>query len=373
MGLDPWTPRESGPVSMGHAGFERLNRRAPTRGQVVAGPRLAWSGAETGESMVGGIDIGGTKIAVGLARPSGELVARDSFATPSAGGPLRALLLSAARLEAMVEEQEHQLRAVGVGCCGPLDRLAGRILDPPNLPGWRSVPLVEVLREALGVPIFLENDCNAAALGQLRFGAGRGVDDFLYVTISTGIGAGIVVGRKLYRGLGDGAGEMGHQTLDPRGPVCRCGNRGCLEALASGTALARRAREAALRGENVAAITSRAPCGGGEIEARHVVEAARDGDPLARRLCDETLEWLAIGIANAITLLAPRRVILGGGLAFAWGNDALWALRTRIGARVRLVPVDAVEIVLAEHGTDAGLHGAVAAGIEGLEADSRSR
>src|SRR5437763_7503791 len=174
----------------------------------------------------------------------------------------------------MLERTGSRLAAVGVGCGGPLDRRRGLILSPPNLPGWDEFPVVALLEERLGVPVLLDNDANAAALGEHRYGAGRGLRHLVYITISTGIGGGVIVRGELVHGVHDGAGEVGHMTVLPEGPACGCGARGCLEALCSGTSIARRARERLAAG-------SLSSLGEGEITAQAVAEAARRGDALA--------------------------------------------------------------------------------------------
>ncbi len=301
--------------------------------------------------LLGGIDIGGTKIAVGVSDADGGLLASRRVPTADPEGPANALARALLALRECVPEG-GQLGAVGVASCGPLDSKTGVILTPPNLPDWHGLPLVQVLEAELGIPVALENDCNAAALGEHRFGAGQGVDDLLYVTLSTGIGSGLILGGRLHRGLRDSAGEIGHQTVDPRGAQCPCGNHGCLELLAGGPAIARRAREALASGR----ASSLAP----DCEAAQVIAAAGEGDPLAHEVWVETLEWLSIGLGNAITTLAPQRVLIGGGVSAA-GEDLLFEpLRERLRRRVRLVPVEQVEIMPAANPLDACLIGALA-------------
>ncbi|MFN7133721.1 MAG: ROK family protein, partial [Myxococcales bacterium] len=303
--------------------------------------------------LLGGIDIGGTKIAVAVADEQGRLLAQARLPTADAAGPRFAVTRAIDALRTLVPRGER-IGALGIGACGPLDSTRGLVLSPPNLPGWDAVPVVRWLEVAFGCPVRLENDCNAAALGEHRFGAGRGVDELLYVTVSTGIGAGILSNGSLVRGMRDGAGEIGHATVEPRGPACVCGNDGCLEVLASGTALARRAREA------IAAGRGSMLAGAAEVTAERVIEAVRSGDALACELWDATVEWLAIGIGNAIGTLAPQRVVIGGGVSLA-GEGLLFApLRERLKKRVRLLPVELVEVVPAAFPTEAVLIGALA-------------
>lgn len=307
--------------------------------------------------LIGGIDIGGTKIAVGVAGADGQLLASQRVPTADPAGPANALARALMALRTCLPDG-GRLGAVGVSSCGPLDSKAGVLLSPPNLPGWEGLPVMPVLEAELQVPVILENDCNAAAIGEHRFGAGQGVDDLMYVTLSTGIGAGLILGGRLHRGVQDAAGEIGHQTVDPRGPACPCGNRGCLEALAGGPAIARRAREAIASGRPTSLSA--------EPDAAEVIGAAEAGDPLAREIWEETLDWLAIGLGNAITTLAPQRIVVGGGIGVAGERLLLEPLRERLKQRVRLAPMERVEVVAAANPRDASLIGALAIARERL-------
>src|SRR5215213_2964392 len=177
--------------------------------------------------------------------------------------------MALAEIERMLSKTGSRLAAAGIGCGGPLDRRRGLILSPPNLPGWDEFPVVKLVEERLGVPALLDNDANAAALGEHRHGAGRGYRHLVYITISTGIGGGVIVRGELVHGVYDGAGEVGHMTVLPGGPECGCGGRGCLEALCSGTSIARRAREKLTEGE-ASSLSSVSPA---EVTGRAVAEA----------------------------------------------------------------------------------------------------
>ena len=194
------------------------------------------------DQSIAGIDIGGTKIAVALADSDTQMISRARFPTRVETGPHRILENTITEIKRMVEETGTELVAVGVGCGGPLDRQHGLVLSPPNLPGWDEFPIIKLLEERLGVPALLDNDANAAALGESVYGAGRGLSNIVYMTISTGIGGGLIIAGEPVYGVCDGAGEVGHMTVLPDGPICGCGGRGCLEALCSGTSIARRAR-----------------------------------------------------------------------------------------------------------------------------------
>lgn len=305
---------------------------------------------------IAGIDIGGTKIVVALATPDGQVLTMSRFPTRVELGPHRILDHMLNEIEKMVEQSQVRLLAVGIGCGGPVDLQRGMILSPPNLPGWDQFPIVELVEKRSGVPVLLDNDANAAALGEHRYGAGRGLRDLVYITISTGIGGGVIVGGELIHGVGDGAGEVGHMTVLPDGPQCGCGAQGCLEALCSGTCIARRARERLLSGAQ-SAMTSMIT-GSDEITARMVAEAARNADQLAREIWEETIRYLAIGVSNIIVTLAPEAIILGGGVATA-GEQLLAPLRQQVQQRVKILPAEKIRILQAALGGDSGIYGAL--------------
>ncbi len=313
-----------------------------------------------------GVDIGGTKVAVATADASGRLIATARMATEVEQGPertIRRIIDSVRRV--LRESGAAQPVAIGVGCGGPLDPDTGVILSPPNLPGWDAVPLKRILEDEFGVETRVDNDANAAALGEYMFGAGVGTNTMVYVTVSTGIGGGIVVDGRLLHGVRASAGEIGHQTITLDGPRCNCGNRGCLEALASGTAIARRAREELARNRDSLMLA----IAGGQIErvtAQTVVQAVRENDELALRIWADTIEYLSVGLANVITTLAPEVVVIGGGVSEA-GDLLFPPLRRAVAARVFVVPMDRVRIVPAQLSTQVGVVGAVAVALQCLE------
>ncbi len=310
------------------------------------------------DQCVAGIDIGGTKIALALADGEGRIVEGARFPARTAErGPHAIIEEALAEIERMLGRTGARLAAVGVGCGGPLDRGRGLILSPPNLPGWDEFPIVKLVEERLGVPALLDNDANAAALGEHRHGAGRGYKHLVYITISTGIGGGVIVRGELVHGVYDGAGEVGHMTVLPGGPECGCGGRGCLEALCSGTGIARRARESVAAG----GASSLASLGAENITAQAVAEAARAGDAVAARVWDETIEYLAVGVGNVFNVLAPEAVVIGGGVSGA-GEQLFGPLRERVRARARMLPPELINILQASLGGDSALHGAVILG-----------
>ncbi len=288
-----------------------------------------------------GIDIGGTKVAFAVGTSDGAILAGRRRPLAPTGDALRDLARIAEDATALLASaglRASELAAVGVSAPGPLDSSAGLVLGPPNLPGWTRAPVAEVLAQALGRPVRLENDANAAALAEWRFGAGRGEDDVAYLTLSTGLGAGLVLGSRLHRGRLDGAGEIGHASVEYPGEACACGLSGCLEAYVGGAAWARRLRAIAPGDSRILALA-----GGREaLSPVHAVEAARAGDAFARAELQRVVEYLSRGIANLCFTVSPAVVILGT-IAVAAGEELFLApLRERV--RARLWPRLAAEV-----------------------------
>ena len=306
------------------------------------------------------IDIGGTKLAAGIVDTEGRILARGEVPTLAAEGlePVLGRIVGLGRdLLSRPEVADVSVHRVGVGCAGPVDLKAGIVFNPPNLPGWFRVPLIDHLQQALALPAVLENDANAAALGEFRYGAGKGARSIVYLTVSTGIGGGIILEGKIWHGLKDAAGEIGHMTVCPDGPLCGCGNRGCLEAMASGTSIARRAREAVAAGRQTE--LSEIPA----LTSADVVRLAQAGDVVACEVWDSAVTYLGIGVAAVITILAPERIVIGGGVTRA-GDFLFKPVREEVRRRVKLVPVESVPIVPAALGPDVGILGAAAVALD---------
>lgn len=265
--------------------------------------------------LYGAIDLGGTNVRAIVAGLDGKISGDDrrpSRASDGLDATIEALLASLDQACSEAGVKAGALSGLGVATPGWVDTERGVVPAAPQLIGWRDVPLVEVLQDRLGVTVRLENDANAAALGENVYGAGRGTRHMLYITVSTGVGAGIVADGRLYGGAKGSAGEIGHTIVDPSGPLCGCGNHGCLESLSSGTAIARRAVEAADRGESaaLAALRERE----GRLSARLVADAARKGDAASVAIYEEAGRFLGIALANAVNLLSPEAIVLGGGV-----------------------------------------------------------
>ena len=307
-----------------------------------------------------GLDLGGTKTLAVVATVEGGILGQSRMPTPHGGRAelVEALCAAVAAAAADAGIAVRDAAGVGVGVPGPTDPRAGVLLDPPNLPAdCRDLPLGAILGARLGLSVSVENDANAAAVGELRFGAGRGAADMIYITMSTGIGAGIVADGRLVRGSGLTAGEIGHMLLAPEGgDICGCGRIGCWEAVCSGTGIARQAREAVEAGR---APGMAAAAAAGALTPAAVLEAASRGDPAAQGIIGRVARYNGYGLLNLLHLLSPGRIVIGGGLTHGWDQflepAARWA---RAHAMAR--PAEACTIVPAALGDVVGGLGAAA-------------
>ncbi|MCL6628946.1 MAG: ROK family protein [Armatimonadetes bacterium] len=312
-----------------------------------------------------GIDIGGTKTIVAVADEKGIIIAQERINTPRERGPdavLWEIVSAANRLLRNASFSVRDIKAIGVGCGGPLDREKGVILSAPNLSGWENLPIAEYFTNTLSAPTYIENDVNLAALGEARRGHGVGRDPMAYFNMGTGIGGGIIIDGQLYRGCGN-AGEFGHQIILPDGPECLCGRRGCLEALASGTSIARRAREclASVPGSAILRYAGVIE----SVSAEHVALAAQDGDPLALQIWQETGEYVGLGVANVLNILHPRLVVLGGGVVKV-GAVLLEHIQRTLSERAMVELVRDVELLPSLLGDQAGIVGAICLAMESV-------
>jgi len=254
-----------------------------------------------------------------------------------------------------------QIAGIGVACGSPMDAERGVILGPPNLQSWNPVPIVEILEREFGLYTRLENDANAGALAEWLFGAGRGRRHVVYLTMGTGIGGGLVLDGRLYRGANGNAGEIGHmRVVDRGGPLCGCGKHGCLEAFCSGPSIARRAREAlaAAPGEPGAALRTTVGADLDRLTAEHLFAAARAGDPLALQLVDETAHYMGIALANVIQAFNPEVIVLGT-IATAQGDFFLDRVRRVVREETWPLMSEIVEIAPSPLGSRVGDYGAI--------------
>jgi glucokinase len=313
------------------------------------------------DDLILGIDLGGTKILTAVANSQGKMLSRDHSITPAKKGHeavIQSILESVYRALEQADVTVSALTAIGVGAPGISNPETGILFTSPNLPGWRDVPLRDIMQEKLGKKAFLINDANAAALGELYFGAARGACNFIYITISTGIGGGIVIDGKIYSGAIGTAGEVGHMTIDDDGPICNCGNRGCWETLASGTALAREARHRIKEGVRTS-ILEYAEGQVEEVTAQVIHKAAEQGDSLAKELIARTGYYVGVGLANLINIFNPELIVIGGGLSNI-GDMLLEPAFEVAGERAYKEAFQTVRFASAKLGRNSGVLGAAA-------------
>jgi glucokinase len=307
-----------------------------------------------------GVDIGGTKVAVGLVDAAGEIRAQNRTPMVSAGDPAKGLAAVSEAIEALFAKWGSRPKIEGIGICapGPLNPVTGVIINPPNLPIWHNYPLADQMRSRYGMRIRIDNDANAAALAEAIWGAGRGYQSIFYATIGTGIGTGIVFDGKIYHGKTGVAGEGGHVGIDMHGPRCNCGKRGCIETLAAGPGIARRARQKLATCPN---SLMREMANGEEkdITSHIVAKAYAKGDAAAAEVMAETLDMLAYWLGNIIDLLEPDVIVVGGGVSLML-TPFLNEIRERWkDACLNPAPLS-IPLVPARYGEDAGIAGAAA-------------
>ena len=321
------------------------------------------------EDLVIAVDLGGTQLRVAALSGGRQVVARHSEPTKAAEGLESVVKRMVASIRSVGEEAGwDRVKAIGVSAPGPLDPWRGVIMWAPNLPGWKDVPLGERLSQAVDRPIFLGNDANLAALAEHRHGAGQGYSDMIYITVSTGIGGGIISDGRLIIGRKGLGAEVGHMTVEAHGPVCNCGNIGCLETMASGTALARQAREIVAAGIR----TRIAELVGGDAErvtAKIIHDAADDGDPVAVDLWRKAGVYLGVGMVNMMYLFGPGVIVIGGGLTKA-GDLLLAPMRVTIRQRIREVYWRECSIIAPTLGDDVSLIGAATWALDSIKASA---
>jgi glucokinase len=300
--------------------------------------------------VIGAIDIGGTKIAAGAVAPDGRILSRAECATNAAQGFEHGLQRIIGLLRDCARAAGTKFQGIGIGTTGPIDPETGIFGTVDNLPGWKGSNLKQPLESEFGVPVAIENDADAAALGEAACGAGRGKNRFIYVTVSTGIGGGIVFDGELYRGVDQSHPEIGHMVVEASGPLCYCGARGCWEWMAAGPAMVAWMRENAPAGAALPA----------NLSAKEICRRAEQGDALAQKAVEREGYYLGVGLANLVTMYCPDAIALGGGVM---GSARLFMERARqvIRTNCTLVPAEKTEILLAQMGTDAGLAGAARA------------
>ena len=311
------------------------------------------------KKFIVGIDLGGTKISAALADAKGNILQIIKVPTQASRG--QKVVIN--NIFAVIEEllllknlKKKDIACIGIGAPGPVLSDQGIVESPPNLPGWKKVNLKAILQKKFKHKVILENDANLATLAEARCGAGKGIANFVYMTVSTGIGGGIVINGELYKGVSGAAGEIGHFIVDQTGHKCGCGNLGCLEAMASGLAM-RKIAISRLR-ERYSKILELVDGDIEKVDAEIIAKAARAGDALAKSIIGEIVDVLAKGMAGIVNVLNPSVVVVGGGLSNM--NSLLFAPLNKLVKKYALpTSARAVKVVKAKLGDKAGVIGAV--------------
>jgi len=312
------------------------------------------------ESVVLGVDIGGTKVAAGLVSSDGAVLFKARVPMVPAGDAAAAFAAVKGAIDTVLEANPRaELKGIGICSPGPLDPRTGVVINPPNLPCWRDFPLAAEVERAFGVRARVDNDANAAGLAEAIWGAARGYQNIFYATIGTGIGTGIVFDQRIYHGRTGSAAEGGHVSIDYQGPQCACGKRGCIEVLCSGPAIAQRARAKLLEGTARSILRELVEGNLAELSAEQVGEAFRAGDALAAETLRETADLLTVWLGSVIDLLEPDVIVIGGGagelMSAFFDRIQVQLPRWSINQRCSEIP-----LLKARYGADAGIAGAAA-------------
>jgi glucokinase len=308
-----------------------------------------------------GVDLGGTAIKAGLVDPQGKILRDTTVPAEADQGPTHVIEQIAKSVHQLIDSSSYTKReyaGIGVGSPGSVDLDGGTVKYPPNFPGWTVVRLGDALHREFGFHVEVDNDANAAAVGEAKLGAGIGHKDFIMVTLGTGVGGGLILGGKIFRGTFGGAGELGHITIDHNGPLCNCGNRGCVEAYVGAKYLTRRAIQKVKRNRK-SKILSLVGNNARDIDPKIISLAAQAGDATARDILAETGKYLGIGLATVVNLLDVRLIIIGGGIARA-GKPLFDPIKESVRQHVLTPMRDGLEVLPAKLGNSAGILGAAA-------------
>lgn len=318
------------------------------------------------ESPVVAVDIGGTKIMTAVFSADGQMLAKDvcpTIADEGVDAVVERLISAIGGIIDRYGSDASGLAGIGIACAGGVDSENGIVVTPsPNLPGWSDLPLRDIIEEKFKLDTFVLNDASSAALGEQRFGAGQGVNNLVLVTLGTGIGGGIIIDGRLYLGANGAAGELGHMTVDENGPVCGCGNTGCLEVMVSGRAVAREAVRRISEGEK----SSLAEMAGGKVEnitSEQVAAAATAGDSLALDILTRAAHYLGVGLVGIVNAFNPEIIILGGGMA-ELGSLYIEPAEKLVMDRAFSISTRKLSFVTASLGNEAGVYGVAAYAIE---------
>jgi glucokinase len=315
-----------------------------------------------------GVDVGGTKVAAGIVDAQGKILAQTRASMNCRGSAqdgLASVLSTIDGLFAKYAVSRKKIHCIGICAPGPLDPRTGVIINPPNVPCWRDFPLADEVSKHHSAQVKVDNDANAGGLAEYLWGAGRGHRNVFFATIGTGIGTGIVLDGKIFHGRTGSAAEGGHVSIDLNGPVCNCGKKGCIEVLASGTAIARRAQEKLAESpQGGAQLLELAGGDAGSIRSEMIGKAAAAGDPFSQEILDQTLEYLAVWLGNVVDLLEPEVIILGGG-AGQMLRPYFHEIQKRMNRWCMNSRYQEIPIVPAHYGENAGIAGGAALCLSG--------
>ena len=321
--------------------------------------RARFSKIHPSDNFVVGVDMGGTKILASVVNSAGRIISRSKTATRADKDAHEVIDRIARCVRKAIGQtglESTQIQAMGIGAPGPLDPETGVVIFAPNL-GWSNVPLKSELEAITGIPTFVENDVNLCTLGESASGVGRGVKSLVGIFVGTGIGGGIILDGKLFRGASDTAGEVGHIIVRSDGPRCGCGNLGCLEAVASRTAITRQLRKAILKHGKTSILLKLNAGNLDLIRSSTLAKAVHRGDKLTAKVMRRTQKYLGIGVASIINFLNPEMIVLGGGVIEAMGDGFLDGIRSVTAKHVLPNTMDGVQIVGAKLGDNAGVIG----------------
>jgi glucokinase len=316
---------------------------------------------QTQQSIIA-VDVGGSKIMAAAFSEDGHVLARDIVPTQVKDGVNKVISRLSSSIETLLDQnitEVDRLSGIGIACAGGVDSERGIVVTPsPNLPDWMNIHLADIIRGRFNTNTFVVNDASAAALGESRFGAGKGAKNIVLLTVGTGIGGGIIINDELYLGARGGAGEFGHMSIDVNGPRCGCGNLGCLEMMASGKAIARET-VARLKSGEKSVMTEMMEGKIEDITTETIAIAANGGDALAKDVMDRAAYFLGIGVVNLVNIFNPDMVIIGGGMS-ELGEMLIGPSRRLVKERAFSISSQAVRIVTAQLGNEAGIYGAAA-------------
>jgi glucokinase len=305
------------------------------------------------------VDLGSTKILTALISSTGKVIAKNHTYTLANMGAKSVINRMLNAIDCLLNQEDirpPQLDSISIAAAGSIDMKLGVVTISPQIPGWHNIPLKKVVQEKFGIRTYLINDASAAVLSEHQLGSGMGIDNLIYITVSTGIGSGIIVNGEICFGANGSAGELGHMTISTMGPACNCGNIGCLQTLASGTALVEDATKRITRGD-CSSLRNFTENGSKKITAEQIEIAARSGDSLSKEVILKAATYLGIGMVNLIHIFNPEMIIIGGGLS-NMGDLLLDPARQIIKERAHTLSGEAVRIVISKLMGDAGIFGA---------------